>query len=224
MRTKRQHASIQSPRQHNALRLGLLLGSCVAVLPVHASPAVANVVVELVDQVDYYDVYARRIDDLYAQIRVIRQLSGQTTDASGLTLTEMRLLPRIRLREGRCRLTDAQIQLSIRLVLPRWQPGSEVPNKLRDVWRRTERLVTEHEQQHRQNALDTAADLQQDLEQLSPTANCREMDLAVSRAFSRQQQRRSLRDQSLDRRYILIVQTNHRTKTSLKRRNEPPWR
>jgi len=178
-----------------AVALGAILAS-----PVMASgETVPDITLSITDHQSYYEVFAQRPSELAERLRVGPAVDNERPHAGGLTRVSMRVTPELRLRDGRCRLRSAKIDLDVEIILPRWRGDAPLPDRLRSVWERAKKMIAAHEAKHRENAVRAAEAVSSALREMPSEESCLSLERSLSRLFAREDRRRGLRDAALDR-------------------------
>ncbi|MCB1560840.1 MAG: DUF922 domain-containing protein [Xanthomonadales bacterium] len=171
----------------------------------------------------HYDVAGEDIEQLLGQLRVPGREAGDGPHANGLTTTELHMTSDNAHRVGECRLQRVVLDMGITITTPRWADGKPIPEALAVGWRGIRRLIEAHEESHRQNALDAAEWLQEQLRSLGGWQSCSDMSVKMSRLFSAAQVRRGLKDSLLDQRAAARSALVKPRKVKRFQRQRPDW-
>ena len=171
----------------------------------------------------HYDVAAAGLEQLLLQLRVPGREAGDGPHANGLTTTELRMTSDNAHRVGECRLQRVVLDMTITIITPRWAERTPVPEALVVDWPRIRHLIEAHEESHRQNALDAANWLRDQLRTLGDWQPCADMSMRMSRMFSAAQVRRGLKDSLLDQRAAARSELVKPRKVKRFQRQRPDW-
>ncbi len=106
-------------------------------------------------------------------------------------------------RNGRCRVTDADVRMKITYTLPRLSRISRLPKRERARWKRMAQLLEAHERVHGKFYRELAGKTYRALLRLKPARTCRALDrnaLAEVKRLSAEDMRRNQRFDQRDRR------------------------
>lgn len=76
-------------------------------------------------------------------------------------------------QKGRCRITEAQVTVTAKVILPRWRPSRKADEDTRLVWDALSSDIRRHEDQHVSIARDYARQLERTLKQIGSQRNCK---------------------------------------------------
>lgn len=206
---------------HRALAVMLLAALPCSAMTETATPVDVQLVVHETRQ--HYDVAAADLDQLLVQLRVPGREAGAGPHANGLTTTELRMTSDNAHRVGECRLQQVLLDMTITITTPRWAERTPIPEALVLEWPRIRRLIETHEESHRQNALDAAEWLREQLRSLGGWQSCSDMSMRMSRLFSAAQVRRGLKDSLLDQRAAERSALVKPKKVKRFQRQRPDW-
>ncbi|MCB1560066.1 MAG: DUF922 domain-containing protein [Xanthomonadales bacterium] len=194
-------------------------------IPLPAWTADADATVELVvhETERHYDVFASDIEQLLAELRVPGGEPGSGIHAHGLTTTELQMSRETGQRGSQCRLERAKLELSVTVTTPRWDPARPVPESLASEWPRIRRLIEEHEDAHRQNALAAARWLNGRIDELGSWQPCSLLSAKLSRYIAASQTRRGLQDALLDSRAAARSELTRTIRRVRFQRQRPDW-
>lgn len=183
------------------LAMFLAAGAATAVNAPDGAPAKPRLIVE--ESTVYYSVRGRNLEELVSQLHVPD--SGELgREAHGLTRSELRIDGELTQTRQGCLMSGYTIQLVVRMDLPRWDQAMPMPRSLAGKWEQINDTIVRHEQQHRQNALDGAVRLLEELSALEPERRCLRTSQAIRSAVQRMEAWRDLHDRLLDGRPVLI--------------------
>ena len=184
-----------------------MLALCMATAPAIAvdasdgAPAKSRLIVE--DSTVYYSVHGRNLEELILQLHVpdAGELGRET---HGLTRSKLRLDGELTQTSKGCLMSGYAIQLVLRMDLPHWDETVPMSRSLVGKWEQINDTIVRHEQRHRQNALDGAVRLLEELSALKPDRRCLRTSQAIRSAVQRMEAWRDLQDRLLDERPVLV--------------------
>ena len=157
-------------------------------------------VLRIRETTEYYDVFARNEAELLQRLQ-----SGidAAPHAHGLTEGVFSIERRLTQRKAGCVVEAVSIDLSLRMVLPRWQGGQRVPRQLRDQWDRLSNRIRRHEERHRENVIRAARSMRDEIAGLPVQARCDQADAAMKRVIDSAEMKRRFADEFVDQRRVL---------------------
>lgn len=157
-------------------------------------------VLRIRETTEYYDVFARNEAELLQRLQ-----SGidAAPHAHGLTEGVFSIERRLTQRKAGCVVEAVSIDLSLRMVLPRWQGGHRVPRHLRDEWDWLSGRIRRHEERHRENVVQAARSMRDEIAGLPFHARCDQADAAMKQVVDSAEMKRRFADQFVDQRRVL---------------------
>lgn len=154
---------------------GLLLAGAV--------PALAQVVAE---SYSYFDVGGRTMEAIEAQL----DRRGPQVGASGARhpgATRMQFVNNVTYvrTNASCRIQRAVVQLTVKVILPRWVGRSGAADDVTLVWDTLSSDIKRHEEQHVGIARNYAENLQDALRRLKPRGDCDSLKTDVAAVSAR---------------------------------------
>lgn len=142
----------RSRRTGRALALGVVLAALASTgcgSRRGSDPAAPLSDLDISVQEVYYDVIGSTADEMARSIREQRPRRGD-----GWTVAQTEWSARVEVRQSQelygCRIERARINLFFVVTLPRWRPGTAVPEELRRQWDDFLAAVVAHEEKHKQ--------------------------------------------------------------------------
>lgn len=143
-----------------------------------------------------YLVAARGEAELYERLRVGR---GEMGHARGLTEGRLTITRNLTQTVDACIINAVVIELDITTMVPAWDPQADMPPALQRSWRSLSRMVYAHEDRHRQHLVDAAFAIRDAVAAIEPGASCLQVEAQLKRIVDREDMKRQLKDQVLDR-------------------------
>lgn len=133
---------------------------------------------------EYYEIAGSQVDDLRSQIceKGCRWPDGKTYDS----VTNWHVKWDYDREEGpqACSVRDFRVTVDILYRYPKWIMPNDPPRELVEKWERYLRRLTNHEEGHRDRAVEAAADLMRTVEGLPGSPTCKDLDRVI-RSVSR---------------------------------------
>lgn len=150
---------------------------CAVVLGLSAGPVLGEPLIE--ETREYYEFQASTREQIWRQIASHSpkgnvNLAGH--HAVNVAVTEWRFDSRFRFEPGlrRCRIVDIQPRIRITIRMPHWVNKWEADEKLVADWDRYVRMVSEHEDVHRNYAIAMVKDFYQQAQGLGEFGDCQD--------------------------------------------------
>ncbi|HVL00772.1 MAG TPA: DUF922 domain-containing protein, partial [Dongiaceae bacterium] len=142
------------------------------------------------EKTTYYEFEASTRKEIWQQI-LAKSPKGATEIAGhhavNVATTEWQMKARYGLEGGfqKCTLTDVQPHLRITIRLPLWTNKWEADAVLADNWDNYVRMVSRHEDVHRQYAIRMASEYETALMQLGSARTCKELREDIDKAWQK---------------------------------------
>lgn len=103
--------------------------------------------------------------------------AGGPRSGRAFGLVEITFHPQYKLTPGAkgCSISEAKVELGLRITLPRWKKGRPVPKSLQRRWAGFERAVRNHEMAHVRIARDYARRMQRHIAAMSSDRGCTDL-------------------------------------------------
>jgi predicted secreted Zn-dependent protease len=125
--------------------------------------AVANAAPSLAERSEDYAITGRTAAELRVQMDRLGPRAEDGTIYDANTRSELSWRYTFQASLDGCRISTADIGLSVVYVMPKWADYNGGPREVRDSWDRYYGRLTIHEQGHRDVGMQVAADLERDL-------------------------------------------------------------
>lgn len=144
------------------------------VIAVSASAATAEPIVT--EETQYYDIEGSSTSDLRNQMNSlgIKEKDGKTYD--GYTNWHISWKYRYMNINFRCMIKSVATTVKITYLYPRWTGRSFAPRELTEKWDRFMSALIQHEQGHRNIAVEAASRIEEVISRMTPRTDCRELD------------------------------------------------
>ena len=93
----------------------------------------------------YYLVHGSTVEEMN---KVIRSNAPRGGRSRGMGFIDFDRSYKVAQKDGVCRIDAARVETRIKLILPKWQPGSKPAGGVAQKWRALERLIRDHEYKH----------------------------------------------------------------------------
>lgn len=168
----------------------LRLLACVALLGLFPLPQSGHASPVIEEQTVYYRFHARSQKEIWNRIIAgspngLTQVAGQHAVNVATTEWELKLHYTIEGGFQKCSLRDVRPHLKITIRLPHWENKWEADPLLAENWDRYVRMVSSHEDIHRQYAIKMAEEVHQELMQLESQRRCHDLEADISRTRDR---------------------------------------
>lgn len=133
-------------------------------------------------RIDYFDIRGTTARELRADLSRVGPVGE--TGMRGDGYTEYRIAWRFDMtsRDGRCRAHDIDVDLDVRMLLPRWLPPTGTSTELVDTWTRFSKVLREHEDGHHRIARAAAQEVRRKLASNSKARDCRVLEANMNAA------------------------------------------
>ncbi len=132
-------------------------------------------------RVEFFDVRGATAAQLRADLSRVGPVGE--TGLRGDGYTEYRIAWRFSMRPGNdeCRAHDVQVDLDVRMLLPRWTPPRGVSARLVRTWDRFSKVLREHEDGHHRIAVAAAKEVRRKLGGRVKAADCRTLEARMNK-------------------------------------------
>ena len=131
-------------------------------------------------RIEYFDVRGATAAQLRADLSRVGPVGE--TGLRGDGYTEYRIAWRFSMRSGNdeCRAHDVQVDLDVRMLLPRWTPPPGVNAGLLRNWERFSEVLREHEDGHHRIAVAAAKEVRRKLGGRVKAGDCRTVEARMN--------------------------------------------
>lgn len=131
-------------------------------------------------RIEYFDIQGSTARELRADLSRVGPVGE--TGVRGDGYTEYRIAWRYDMTEknGRCRAHDIEVDLAVRMMLPRWNPPPGASRDLVDTWQRFSALLREHEDGHHRLAVEAAQEVRRKLRRRGEARDCKTLEAAMT--------------------------------------------
>lgn len=175
----------------------VLLAAVLTTLPVVALADEAIPSLKITDRVEYNTVTGNTSRSIRKQLEGRARADGMPGHAS--TRSSFEVISRLEEVDGQCRVLNQEIRVEITTELPLWEPEGKVSAELEKEWAQSIARLKRHEAGHRQNALQSTAELQERLQQLEAEKRCLTAQAGIDLALDNVLNRLARREAYLDR-------------------------
>jgi predicted secreted Zn-dependent protease len=156
------------------------------------------------DKVVHYSIAGSTADELRKQMQALGPDDPVTGEKGfGYTRAEFHWSDRYESDAGVCRLTEVTVEMTIVETLPEWNPASQASGRLAKKWSTFLAHLVEHENGHRQIAIEEAMAVHDAIQDVQPQSDCHELQRQVSHAIERIERKADRENAGYDR------STNH---------------
>jgi predicted secreted Zn-dependent protease len=154
------------------------------------------------EQKAYYSLKGRTPQELAKASAVsgVRDQADGTKGAGGTVSELTARFSKDMTEGGGCALIAAQVTVSIRQKLPRWDDNAAGGDEARDWWRRFSAAISEHEDGHKKIDEESGDRLLGGLRALPAARDCDELDARVDAEIANAQAEQDARNAEYDRR------------------------
>jgi predicted secreted Zn-dependent protease len=136
-------------------------------------------------RIEYFDIRgstARELRDHLSRVGPVGE-TGMRSDG----YTEYRIAWRYGMtsKDGRCRAHDIEVDLDVRMLLPRWNPPSRASASLLATWNRFSEVLREHEDGHHRIAKAAAQEVRRKLARAGKARDCRALEAKMTAAANK---------------------------------------
>jgi len=163
---------------------------------IHAAPAVTEETV-------YYYIQGTTAKDLRAEMNKLGVMEKDGKRYDGYTNWYVSWKYFYDTGRSDCRISSVQTTVRIKFTLPKWTDRSSAPEELRQKWDDYIAALIRHEENHRDIAVEAAAQIEQAIAEIASRATCDELGRA-SNALARR-----ILDDSRKRQKEYDAQTRH---------------
>ena len=165
------------------------------------APAAPAVPLQIAEQQHRYRVDASEWAALRRQVDAGRPRSRDGRPSHGLLVVDLTTRYRLQPVADGCRLEVPQVELALAMWLPEWQPAEPPSEALRSAWDSMLAGLAEHEQGHRDHAVQAAEELAARIAALPPLAkDCNSLRRSLLGLRMSAMSRLAMRDAAYDRR------------------------
>ena len=150
--------------------MGFCRHQCLAVLLITLVPALAAGKDSF--RIEYFAIRGATAQELRADLKRVGPVGE--TGIRGDAYTEYRIAWKFSMnfKDGSCRARDADVDLDVTMLLPRWEQPPEVPPELVQTWNRFSAVLREHEDGHHHIAVAAAKEVRRRLGKRTRAASC----------------------------------------------------
>ncbi len=155
--------------------------------------------IEVKERVEYYRIQGRTVNELAAQMKLLGPVGSVTGKrASGYTDSEVVWEHARETHEGKCRLSELNVSVTIVTTLPEWVRTRPGRSALAAQWSRFMAKLREHEAVHRQHGLQAAEAVRTAVGAIPTQPDCRSLERAVDRVARREVRRYAAESRKYD--------------------------
>jgi predicted secreted Zn-dependent protease len=131
-------------------------------------------------RIEYFDIRGSTARELRADLSRVGPVGE--TGIRGDGYTEYRIAWRFTMtaKGGSCRAHDVEVDLDVRMMLPRWNPPPGVSARLIDTWDRFSDVLREHEDGHYRIAIAAAQEVRRKLKSRGKARDCRALEARMN--------------------------------------------
>jgi predicted secreted Zn-dependent protease len=131
-------------------------------------------------RIEYFDVRGATARELRADLSRVGPVGE--TGIRGDGYTEYRIAWRFSMtsKDGVCRAQDVEVDLDVRMMLPRWNPPPGVDADLIATWDRFSDVLREHEDGHHRIAIAAAKEVRRKLRSRGKASDCRVLEARMN--------------------------------------------
>lgn len=152
----------------------------------------------ITDQYLYYTLDATDLTALRQQLLERQPRSRSGALSIGLTDAVLETHYDLTPTPHGCRLEDVSVQLAVTTRLPQWHPARNASSQLQGRWEKFREAISRHETGHRDNAIQAATELLQNLHGVDTRMSCRALGQQLERIRSRALLSNEIRDNIYD--------------------------
>jgi predicted secreted Zn-dependent protease len=131
-------------------------------------------------RIEYFDVHGSTARELRADLSRVGPVGE--TGIRGDGYTEYRIAWRFTMtsKDGVCRAHDVEVDLDVRMMLPRWKQPAAASAALVRTWNRFSEVLREHEDGHHRIAVAAAREVRRKLRGAPKSADCRALEARMN--------------------------------------------
>jgi predicted secreted Zn-dependent protease len=131
-------------------------------------------------RIEYFDIRGSTARELRTHLSRVGPVGE--TGIRGDGYTEYRIAWRYGMtsKDGRCRAHDIEVDLDVRMLLPRWNPPAGANSALLETWKRFSHDLREHEDGHHRIAKSAAQAVRRQLERSGKARDCRTLEASMT--------------------------------------------
>jgi predicted secreted Zn-dependent protease len=136
-------------------------------------------------RVEYFDIRGSTARELREHLSRVGPVGE--TGIRGDGYTEYRIAWRYGMtaKDGRCRAHDIEVDLDVRMMLPRWNPPAGASAPLLATWSRFSEVLREHEDGHHRIAKSAAQEVRRKLGRIGKARDCRSLEANMTAAANK---------------------------------------